>query len=506
MSRVLHLDSGDLLSHHTTERKTISFGTESTQAEATDHLQGRTNTMADTDLEEAVGLMGMDWEDVDDLFQKALVMNLEDLYEIGASDNFDYRQLLGPEDCKIYAESILRIHGFFVYLRTTLRIDMDLTEEATAAQDWSTLRLRIRSNSLRRCIIKETKDLPLFIALMEVGEETFREMRARARGLPSPIISTSPARSSNSNQNPPLTTPGRNLSISFEERTIHSEASAQVAHQMPTLLNDAAFADQEVRNQAVADLLRIFDQTSSASRLSTKLIIRPPLYDKVQWNGKASTWPAFRQAYEGWLYQSSQAYALDPGLCLEYIQRGWDGICLHSEVTLAGLTETQFTCDLRVQYGAIKLACHNAGSSAMRFLHAYPKDGIKVWNTMMKLIDSEGNVHSYIAELSQQLGQPYHSRYPGGVLAYLDMIASVYSAKEQAILRSPGIGITLPSDKDKMIHVMTHLQDTMEASDVYDFFEQHSKGQGTILDFMEDIRSKVKFTDNSDRGGSTGPE
>ena len=36
--------------------------------------------MADPELEEAVGLMGMNWEDVDELFQKALVTNLEDLY------------------------------------------------------------------------------------------------------------------------------------------------------------------------------------------------------------------------------------------------------------------------------------------------------------------------------------------------------------------------------------------------------------------------------------------
>ena len=195
--------------------------------------------------------------------------NLEDVYEIGANDNFDYRQLWGPEDSKIYAESILRIRGFVVYLRNTLRIDMGASAEAVVARTWSTIRPRIRLNSLRRSIIRETKDVPLFIALMEVGEEPFREMRARARGLPSPIISTSPARSGNGNQNTPLTTPGRNLSISFEEQSIHSEASAQVAHQTPTVLNDAAFADQEVRNQADADLLRIFDQTSSAPWLST---------------------------------------------------------------------------------------------------------------------------------------------------------------------------------------------------------------------------------------------
>ena len=67
--------------------------------------------MADTELEEVVGLMGMNWEDVDELFQKAMVTNLEDLYEIGVSDNFEHRQLLGSEDCKMYAEAILRIRG-----------------------------------------------------------------------------------------------------------------------------------------------------------------------------------------------------------------------------------------------------------------------------------------------------------------------------------------------------------------------------------------------------------
>ena len=155
--------------------------------------------MADTDLEEAVGLMGMDWEDVDDLFQKALVTNLEDVFEIGVNDNFDYRQLLSPKDGKIYAESILRIRGFIVYLCNTLRIDMGASAEAVAARTWPTIRPRIRPNSLRRCIIRQTKDLPLFIALMDVGEELFREMRARARGLPSLIISNSPARSGNGN-------------------------------------------------------------------------------------------------------------------------------------------------------------------------------------------------------------------------------------------------------------------------------------------------------------------
>ena len=106
--------------------------------------------MADTELEEVVGLMGMNWEDVDELFQKAMVTNLEDLYEIGVSDNFEHRQLLGSEDCKMYAEAILRIRGFVAYLRNTLRIDMDPDEEAVEAREWSNIRPLIRLNGLRR--------------------------------------------------------------------------------------------------------------------------------------------------------------------------------------------------------------------------------------------------------------------------------------------------------------------------------------------------------------------
>ena len=105
--------------------------------------------MADTELDEAVGLMGMNWQDVDELFQKALVTSLEDLYEIGASDNFDYRQLLGSEDCKMHAKSILRIRGFVAYLCNTLWVDMDADEEAVKARVWSTIRPLIRLNGLR---------------------------------------------------------------------------------------------------------------------------------------------------------------------------------------------------------------------------------------------------------------------------------------------------------------------------------------------------------------------
>jgi len=147
--------------------------------------------MADPELEEAVGLMGMNWEDVDELFQKALVTNLEDLYEIGASDNFDYRLLLGSEDCKLYADSILRSRGFVAYLRNTLRVDMDADEEAVQAREWSTIRPLIRLNGLRRCITRELYDLPIFHALMDAGEVLFMEMRAHARGLPPPMPAAS---------------------------------------------------------------------------------------------------------------------------------------------------------------------------------------------------------------------------------------------------------------------------------------------------------------------------
>ena len=230
--------------------------------------------MADPELEEAVGLMGMNWEDVDELFQKALVTNLEDLYEIGASDNFDYRQLLGSEDCKLYADSILQIRGFVAYLRNTLRVDMDADEEAVEAQEWSTIRPLIRLNGLRRCITRELYDLPIFHALMDAGEVLFMEMRAHARGLPPPIPAAStpitlpaPALSSSpavGSVNLSPTTPSRNLSTSFEEQTIHSEDTAQTAHQTHAALNDAALADQELRSQAAAAFLKSLNQNSTA--------------------------------------------------------------------------------------------------------------------------------------------------------------------------------------------------------------------------------------------------
>ena len=71
---------------------------------------------------------------------------------------------------------------------------------------------------------------------------------------------------------------------------------------------------------------------------------------------------------------------------------------------------------------------------------------------------------AYVTDLRADLEEPYHDRFAGGIVGYLNHVANVYSTLEMTIRRHPDCGISIPTDKEKMIQVMQKVTGHSDAS------------------------------------------
>jgi hypothetical protein len=134
-----------------------------------------------------------------------------------------------------------------------------------------------------------------------------------------------------------------------------------------------------------------------------KLIVRKEMHNKIRWDGQEKTFMAFKKQYEAYLMTSLQDYATDPLFRAAYIKQdsSYFKMCLKYEVS-----HVQVKSDTKQQYGALAMACSNNDTS-QRFLSKFPRDGIRVWDEMVKWFQYGGTLENVLSQLETALQTEY---------------------------------------------------------------------------------------------------
>jgi hypothetical protein len=151
---------------------------------------------------------------------------------------------------------------------------------------------------------------------------------------------------------------------------------------------------------------------------------RNAINSKIKWTGNLRHFRAFKEQYEAWLYQNKMHYVLNPRFRKAYIEGGWHKAFMYA----GGLSRAQVESDSIIQYGALKSCCADS-NAGRRYLarHQGDMDGIMVWYHFLTDYGKEGNRDARISEIEYQLTVNWYTKYPGGIKAYLDMIATCYN-------------------------------------------------------------------------------
>ena len=59
--------------------------------------------------------------------------------------------------------------------------------------------------------------------------------------------------------------------------------------------------------------------------------------------------------------------------------------------------------------------------------YRYTLDGILVWVSLGKEKNNDGNIEVQISNLIHKAQAPFHSKYPGGLLKYVNDLESIYA-------------------------------------------------------------------------------
>jgi hypothetical protein len=119
------------------------------------------------------------------------------------------------------------------------------------------------------------------------------------------------------------------------------------------------------------------------------------MHNKIRWDGQEKTFMAFKKQYEAYLMTSLQDYATDPVFRAAYIKQdsSYFKMCLKYEVS-----HTQVKSDTKQQYGALAMAC-SGNDTSQRFLTKHHRDGIHVWDEMVKWFQYGGTLENVLIQL-----------------------------------------------------------------------------------------------------------
>ena len=452
---------------------------------------------------------------VQELVDKAFLFTIEDVYEFGCYSYEIHRKLLGADDCHKYLDVITGLVIIMNYIKDTLKVPMDTSDESRQDREWTAkLKKKIRATSLRR----EVK------AHFETERVLFESILALEGSSRAPSSNKSDSTSLNgldviynrsqadSDRTPVNRNPSDNEPDStYTEKTtlreddsvkligsgLNEREGAQEYYQSRNTRVDNRVGNDRNRHDtddrlALARALTESLRDSGAPKLYVKPTIRVALNNKIKWNGKVDSWPMFRRGYEGWLFSSGQKYVLQTDFQKAYIDGGWS---YAKQYAPSPLTQEQFEMDLDAQWGALIGACA-AAASAQRFLLNKNSDGLRAWRAMMAWIDTEGNVDAHIAQLRTDLMTPYDDRFPGGIMGYLDVMATSYAALELSIENHPDCGCSITSEKEKLMHVLSQFKNHgEEAAILFTHYDKNVKSGRISFDrFMDDVRTQVAYT------------
>jgi hypothetical protein len=225
-----------------------------------------------------------------------------------------------------------------------------------------------------------------------------------------------------------------------------------------------------------------------------KIVSRPAMHHKIKWDGKEGTFLLFKNQYEAHLMSSQQDYAADPTFRKAYIEQNTDfgKVCMKY-----GISPVQVASDTKQQYGALSMAC-STNQDGQRFLVMYPRDGIRVWDEMVRWFQYGGTVENVLNTIETALQKEFTNKYPGGIMAYINMIANTYARQKQVVEDNPNSNTTLPTDVMKMRHVRAKLKGTDYALAIHHDFQECIKTKSTFDTFLSKIRATFEYIEDGD--------
>jgi hypothetical protein len=160
-------------------------------------------------------------------------------------------------------------------------------------------------------------------------------------------------------------------------------------------------------------------------------MIKGSLSPKITWDGSTESFPAFKDAVEGFYIQERSGYVFNKEFQTAYKRYGFQVGILGKLPTHLQVPEEQLRNVASHMFGAIQSACRLKGA-ARRFLTAYTddQDGILAWIKICEAKDKGSNLRVYKTAREQMIRTPYTKNYKGGLIKYLDDIENAYADLE----------------------------------------------------------------------------
>ena len=145
----------------------------------------------------------------------------------------------------------------------------------------------------------------------------------------------------------------------------------------------------------------------------------------MKWDGTIQGFQKFKQSVEGHYRQNQAGYLFNKTFLRLYKAYGMYHVVNHPDLpSYIRLTIPQLESTSAHLYGALQMASRES-NTARRYIrkHEDTQDGIALWIDLLETQDKDGNRDVHEARLINILRTPYYPNYPGGLLAYLDLIS-----------------------------------------------------------------------------------
>ena len=145
--------------------------------------------------------------------------------------------------------------------------------------------------------------------------------------------------------------------------------------------------------------------------------------DKIQWDGKRSTYPAFQADMEGTLLRLGMGYLVDRDVMDAYAKEGLDYIKSDPFWAEFGISIKQFKYDIKYLFGFLRSSTKKIDNPYI-MQHNHDKDGLLVWIKFEKAYAFGGSRFMRSEELEDKLLTRYNPREYSGVADYIDKFQS----------------------------------------------------------------------------------
>ena len=220
-------------------------------------------------------------------------------------------------------------------------------------------------------------------------------------------------------------------SQSNAKTSVRPKASRNLSHPKPRGSRDSRFAFLPIPDRATHKASMNLSNPSAAYSSPTNKI-KGTLNVRITWNGNTSTFPAYRDAVEGFYTQEHSGYLFNKEFQALYREHGLYA-AEHSDMpSFIHVTPGQLMEAASHMFGAIQASCRDS-NTARKFLNAHrnTRDGILVWLDLVKNQDKDGNVQVHEAKLESKTRRTYDRNYKGGLIQYLEDVSDGFAGLEE---------------------------------------------------------------------------